>query len=1139
MLRRIAKSSPSLFTIHVQRIVLLSQITIFSLFLCNFGYLGLVYTSRKVSNKKYTQHPLNKYSKSKLNSVIILLCVYILSSATTQAQPSSFPISEDVYISNYTRYGTDNGLCSNTVDVVYKGASGMMWIGTDDGLNSFDGYKIRKYLPNTNDSHSIRGKQIFEIVQTAPQRLTIALGDGGIDIYDRRTNRFEKLQTPDTENYYESAYGICTLAGNAYIIYPDCVVKRDMTTGMSERIDMPKKQPGKGVRWGRIKTEVLPGQEGYIAMATGTQSISLLDTRTNKISETKVYGFSISDICSYDADHILLATTNGIYIHDVRTGLMEKKEMLDGLNINSITPCKSENEFWVSYDGNKLIRWNHNTNKIVNIANATEMMSEQTRVNDMIEDENGLLWLATSNNGLLKLDTKKTKIGLCKINSAVGNRLTAHDISATSPDNIWFACGVNGLAHANITESEIKIYPVSHQNVVSVYARKNGDVFIGTTKTLLKLNSQSGRITEYSFKDSLAVANGRVFVNHISEDCLGNLWLSTQIGVYKFNGVKFEYVPMPDNQQDEVNCTLEDKDGRIWAGSRLGAYVLDVDGNEFRKILSRNTGRNEQGIICITEIKNNILMGSTNGVIAFDKTTGRLSKTSLCNEFADSKIFDMVTDRNGVVWLNTSTSIGYVDTNYNSVYLFDNKDGLTYYGNECHKFSMVDNTIYFGQLNAINTIKTNDISFNTKMPKTFVSEITYGQSGAETYVPMINDSVFECRYLLNASTKVSIAASDFTAVDRNKFMYKLGDGEWRNLNNTNEIMISGILPGLYTLSLRSTNADNAWSYFVKTIYINIKSPMWASRPAMIFYLIVIMALIWLILSMRFRDINRRMKQAEEEARSKRIVEAQRNRLAIVNRAQTDSINYAKRIQDSLIPKEDQVEQYFSRLFVLFRPKDIVSGDFYCLYHRDDKTFVISADCTGHGVPGAFISILGIDHLFNIIMQQKEDDAGEILTKLQMELHNAIFKNESEEFNDGMDITLCVVHHKKKVINFAGAMNDMFLIRNNEVLTYNGDRRSIGTNLSWAGMSNENKINSQYINCESGDMIYLCSDGYMDQFGGPEKRKFKIRRFKNLLLNIHKLPAKDQKLILNQKLEEWRGTIEQTDDVSVIGFEPWA
>lgn len=138
------------------------------------------------------------------------------------------------------------------------------------------------------------------------------------------------------------------------------------------------------------------------------------------------------------------------------------------------------------------------------------------------------------------------------------------------------------------------------------------------------------------------------------------------------------------------------------------------------------------------------------------------------------------------------------------------------------------------------------------------------------------------------------------------------------------------------------------------------------------------------------------------------------------------------------------------------------------------------------------------------MQQKIDDAGEILDRLQADLRMAVSLIGSEEMNDGMDMSVCVVKHEEKVINFAGAMNDLYIIRNNEVLVYHGDRKSIGHDIL-RGDGASTRFTSTEIACQSGDMMYMFSDGYCDQFGGPEHRKFKVRRFKNMLLNVHKLP----------------------------------
>ena len=565
--------------------------------------------------------------------------------------------------------------------------------------------------------------------------------------------------------------------------------------------------------------------------------------------------------------------------------------------------------------------------------------------------------------------------------------------------------------------------------------------------------------------------------------------------------------------------------------------IRDIGSKTFRPIGPSWKGRNDEGVLCIIEHKGSILMGTSDGVKVFDRRTGCETATKIFDQFKNKVIYSIACDENGILWLNTSSGIGYVDSNYGNVYTFGNADGLYNEGNECRKFTSADGIIYFGQVTAVNTIDTRHVTFNTRIPHTIVSQVLYCPNGEEYKMTMKDDTTYCHIYQPNATTRLQVASSDLTFPARNRFLYKIDDGNWTELSNSNEILLPSLFPGTYRVRLRSSNADKTWSYDIKSIYINIEPPLWMTRPAIIFYAIWMMGMLWLFFNMRLRKINRRMR-LEAEGKAKRSIEEQRNQLAGVINEQRSSFNYAKRIQDALMPKAKQFESYFAKLFILYRPKDIVSGDFYTFYHRDGKTFVISADCTGHGVPGAFISILGIDHLNSIIMQQKVDDAGQILTLLQSELRKAITQIGTEEVNDGMDMTVCVVHHAEKSVNFAGAMNDMYIIRNNEVLTFHGERMSIGTDTSMDNSHPEITFRSQDIDCLPGDMMYLFSDGYCDQFGGPEHKKFKVRRFKNLILNIHKLPANDQMLLLNQKIIEWMGGGEQTDDISVIGFQPW-
>lgn len=253
---------------------------------------------------------------------------------------------------------------------------------------------------------------------------------------------------------------------------------------------------------------------------------------------------------------------------------------------------------------------------------------------------------------------------------------------------------------------------------------------------------------------------------------------------------------------------------------------------------------------------------------------------------------------------------------------------------------------------------------------------------------------------------------------------------------------------------------------------------------------------------------------------------------------TDSIEYAKRIQTALLPPLSLIRRSLPEHFILFKPRDIVSGDFYWMMNKDDKIIIAAADCTGHGVPGAFMSMLGtafLNEIVNKIVENKHIyslQANEILNQLRTyiieSLHQSGADNESK---DGIDIALCVIDPGKQKLQFAGAHNPLYLIRNKELKVFKGDRMPV---------SIHQKADKSFVNHEidiyEDDVIYIFSDGFVDQIGGPQKRKFMSRNFKELLLKIHEKPMDVQEQILERTFEEWKGDYIQLDDILVIGIK---
>jgi len=246
-----------------------------------------------------------------------------------------------------------------------------------------------------------------------------------------------------------------------------------------------------------------------------------------------------------------------------------------------------------------------------------------------------------------------------------------------------------------------------------------------------------------------------------------------------------------------------------------------------------------------------------------------------------------------------------------------------------------------------------------------------------------------------------------------------------------------------------------------------------------------------------------------------------------------SIHYAKRIQHAILPHNKKFSALFEDHMILYKPKDIVSGDFYWVVAgKNNKTYIAAADCTGHGVPGGFLSMLGISFLNQIINANPEINPNQILNKLRALFTETLNNNSNENSSrDSMDISICLFDHAKKEMEYAGAYNSLLVIRNNELIELKVCRMSLESD-----RNNETKEYRNYTyDLKKDDKIYMFSDGYHDQFGGKQNKRLTKKRFKNILLETSNLSLQEQKDVLDQTIEEWKGTYEQVDDMLILGL----
>lgn len=244
----------------------------------------------------------------------------------------------------------------------------------------------------------------------------------------------------------------------------------------------------------------------------------------------------------------------------------------------------------------------------------------------------------------------------------------------------------------------------------------------------------------------------------------------------------------------------------------------------------------------------------------------------------------------------------------------------------------------------------------------------------------------------------------------------------------------------------------------------------------------------------------------------------------------DSIHYAQRIQQSILQTPDQLKNIFSNSFLLYKPKDIVSGDYYWFYEDTSYKYIAVVDCTGHGVPGAMMSMVANSIFKEVFINQKISEPATILNALDFELEKAVNKNQDQNFNDGMDIALVRISKINNTLEFSGAFRSILIVRKNTVIELKGNRYPIGF---YSDI--EKQFNTEKFELQRGDSVYMYTDGFIDQFGGEKQKKLNKSNFKDLLLTIGDMTMSEQEAFLEYSFNNWKQDLEQTDDVLVLGF----
>ncbi|HYG53087.1 MAG TPA: SpoIIE family protein phosphatase, partial [Flavobacteriales bacterium] len=370
-------------------------------------------------------------------------------------------------------------------------------------------------------------------------------------------------------------------------------------------------------------------------------------------------------------------------------------------------------------------------------------------------------------------------------------------------------------------------------------------------------------------------------------------------------------------------------------------------------------------------------------------------------------------------------------------------------------------------------------------------------------------------------------------LDQVEFSYMLEglDDKWTPMSTKNEADYTNIPPGEYTFRVKAINSDGITSKVNLAYKFTINPPFWQTWWFRITAGVITIALIVFIVKRRTAQLAKEKKILEEKVAERTSeLRVANSHLSVALHDIKDSIYYAQKIQQSILPNDQEFVSIMNDAFVLFKPKDIVSGDFYWLTQKNGKTIYATCDCTGHGVPGGFMTMLGTSFLNEIVNEQKASETGKVLDQMRERIIEALKQTGAAgENKDGMDMVMCEVDKQNYTLRYAAANNGFYIVHNGELVEMKADKQPIGYFI------NQQPFTTGTFKLQKGDVIYTFTDGYADQFGGPNGKKFKYKQLEQLLLTIYTEPMQVQKQKLDDAIENWMKDFEQVDDILIIGY----
>lgn len=1014
----------------------------------------------------------------------------------------------------FDNYSVEEGLAQSKIYTILQTSSHHIWVGTLSGASRFDGISFQNY----SSAEGLAGNSVRAIYEDSYGNIWFGHNEGAITRYNGK--KFETLPS----NYLLSKDVTSISEDQKHRLWITSVGSGAvLISNPNAALDQLKFERYKGNRLSDLVFKCFKRKDGEMYFITDV-GIKKYDPAKNSFSifhpkDLPTY-FQITSVCEDHAGNLWLGTQHGgLYKYMPKQDTVKIYDIRDGLSYNWIS-CLTEDRhgnIWAGTWGGGISVINSEGIKVFNSTNGLQ----DNNIWCLVEDVEGNILIGTTDHGLYIFK------GSYMENFANEKSLVNKQVWSILEDfnkNMWF--GTNGglvLFNPNASGDSRFITYSSANTILADQIKflkedKSGTIWIGSENSGIFTFNPKSKTFSFPF---VTMETNRV-ITAMELDQNNILWIGTTDGL--------DYVNLTTSgtgrlsnangiSGNDISALYVTSDNTLVVGSK-GRGITLVKDTTFKKIpLDGNeTPR------CFAEDKNHVLWIGTESHGLLGMKDGEIIKRFEMHDGLLSNLVNLINcDLDGNIYVGSNKGMNKIDLATNKIYVYTKRNGFL--GIETKNNATLrdsEGNIWFGTMNGV-------VKYLPKLDR---------PSNLQPLTHIYRFRANQIEYPLNEKIKLSYRENsiviDFISIcltnpDAVQYQVKLEgiDADWQSVGNQTSVTYPALPAHKYIFRVRAKNAAGVWNTVPDFISFQIMPPFYKRWYFILTIIVLGIILIFLYIKVREQKLLTEKSLLEEKVaeRTQEVVNMNEE-LAMKNKDIVDSIQYAKRIQLSVLPPAIP----FENTFVLFQPKDIVSGDFFWFMQDGPYEWMAAVDCTGHGVPGAFMSLIGNNSLNKIVKEMGITRPSDILNQLDVEVINTLNQyGQLEEITDGMDIALIRYNKQTHELDYSGAFNPLWIVRERELLEIRADRFPIGrTPHAKKSFTNDSTI------LKPEDTIYLFTDGYADQFGGPDNKKYKIGNFKEFIINIQQYSLGKQKKMLEENIEKWRGNQVQIDDILVIG-----